>query len=128
MKTLCYKTVFCYEHLIYNDGYIIVEIGDNGKLKKIEGLLTNDYLECNITDDKIEIVMYTKGSDSKLKNFFDVEVSATDFELPLNIKMTDENGFKIKLRTENKITSKIEEKKEKIKLFKENNVFEKERD
>lgn len=125
MKTLCYKIKFCWEGLVYNDGFVIIEIGDDGKLKSMEGLLTDDYLGCNIRKDKIEIEIYTKNSEGILTQFLYLEEDLEDFKLPPNIKIVDENDLKIKLRTVQKITSNIDMRKEIIRRFKENNVFEK---
>ena len=128
MKTLCYKLVFWWEGLIYNDGFIVVEIGDDAKLKNVEGLLTDDYVGTRITEDRIELTIYSRNDRGKLEQFFFLEGNIHEFELPLEINLKDEFGQMMKLMTKKKITDNIKKKKAMIKRFKENNVFEKERD
>ena len=128
MKTLCYKLVFWWEGLIYNDGFIVVEIGDDAKLKNVEGLLTDDYVGTRITEDRIELTIYSRNDSGKLEQFFFLEGNIHEFELPLEINLKDEFGQMMKLMTKKKITDNIKKKKAMIKRFKENNVFEKERD
>lgn len=127
MKTLCYKLVFCYEGLIYNDGFIIIEIGDDEKIKNMEGLLTEEYLGSKITGDRIVISIFSENDKGKLEEFFMVDGDFEEFELPMNIKLRDQENRIVNLRTEHRITDNIENLKERIKQFKENSVFEKER-
>ena len=128
MKTLCYKFVFCYKGLLYNDGFIILEIGDDGKLAKIEGLLTDEYVEAKITEDNMEIIIYSRNCEGNLQEFFSLEGELEEFTFPLNVTLKGDNNHIIVLKTTEKITGNVKKLKERINKFKENNVFEKERD
>ena len=126
MKTLCYKFVFCLKGLLYNDGFIIAEIED-GSIKNIEGLLTDEYVEGKVVGDKIEIIIYSRNSKGKLEETHNVKVKLTKFKLPLYIRTIEDKNQIIELKTGEKITGHTRELKRSIKNFKDNNVFEKER-
>lgn len=127
MKTLAYKIVFCCKGLFYNDGFIVVQINDDGKLLKMEGILTDDYLKAELIEKEqiIRITIYYKNYESgKMEELIIIDVNEEEFELPICLYVEEAENLLFELRTVEKIYP-YEKFVKRLEIFKKNNVFEK---
>ncbi len=107
MKTLCYKVAYREDrykedYLLYDDGFILIEIDDNNMLSRVEGLLTFDYFKFVITDSNIKIQIYTRDyrqqeiqSNASEKGkipmtlYLECETPVNLFPIPFKIKFSN---------------------------------------
>lgn len=127
MKTLVYKTVFCCKGHFYNDGFIVAQINDDGKLRNMEGILTDDYLKAEVIEKEqiIKITIYFKNYESgNMEEFITIDVNDEEFELPICLNVKNVENLFFELRIVEKIHPAMKYMK-RLEMFKKNNVFEK---
>lgn len=125
MKTLCYKSIFRCKGWLYNEGFVIVEI-DNGELKSLEGMLTNDYLEGKIENEKLRISIFTLDNKGKYKEEFIFLIALEVIQFPFSIHKKDKDGNEYEMIFEGRPNNSLEFCKKMLKRFKSHNVFERE--
>lgn len=128
-KTLYYNIVFKECGHMYNKGFLIVNI--NEERIKIEGVLTEDYIEAKIEQNNLVIRYYVLDEFfQKLILKYTLEIQKDQVELPINIQYELINRSIVQIITKRQIINQeIMEKYDRIlKEFKErHNVFGEER-
>lgn len=75
-----------------NEGFLIVSI-DNGKVEKIEGLLTRDYIIATLEENELVMKYYELDVDSGyLQEIFNI-ILEEDEEIPLNLRLASDSMF-----------------------------------
>ena len=75
-----------------NEGFLIVSI-DNGKVEKIEGLLTRDYIIATLEENELVMKYYELDVDSGyLQEIFNIILEG-DEEIPLNLRLASDSMF-----------------------------------
>lgn len=112
MATLCYKVIYRELGRVYNEGFVIAQI-EGGKIAKLEGILTIDYLNAQIFEDYINIQIFKLCKADALGKFLEIPMAIEDFELPINMTASgidpkvDKVVF-IEIITEEQIWNQIE--------------------
>lgn len=139
MKTLCYELIFKHNGWMYNEGFLIIKIGEKNKILEAEGLLTSDYLKITIGEADFNIEIYSLY-DLEMKSEFEDEkeiillentkkpmiltfkstVPLDELEFPFYFKfeVSGTDDF-LELKTTNFIKN-FKEKEEDLKKFKQN--------
>ncbi len=75
-----------------NEGFLIVSI-NNGKVEKIEGLLTRDYIIATLEENELVMKYYELDVDSGcLQEIFNI-ILEEDEEIPLNLRLASDSMF-----------------------------------
>lgn len=92
MKTYCYELIYRWIGYLYNDGFVVVEIEDDGRIHSIEGLLGIDYLNTKIVNNKIDFFVYEYDYKTRkyIKDFNGV-VRINSLELPFSFVFTQKD-------------------------------------
>lgn len=128
-KTLYYDIIFREVGWMYNEGFLIVNL-DGERIISMEGVLTCDYIKAKMEKDNLIIKYYALDDYFQtLVEEFKIQICYENLEIPLNIRVSNYNETTIEIKTTRKISNNEIKKKydERLKKFKENNVFQEER-
>ena len=124
MKTVCYKIEFRKYGSFYDDGFFIIEF-ENNQILRMEGLLTFDYIEAEIVDNKdVEFLIYSLDEERVfMEPRFKFCVDANDFEIPIDFEIkNDDDIYNFSILEKRSNTKQLSEFLEKFKcdhVFKE---------